>query len=171
MPFPQHPPNPTQRETARGTGSQELRALSPCVIDGQAPDRDAPSGVSGHSADQHDHMGGRPVPPTYRPPHLFAVDDRLAPDPGPGLARLYERHIVGALRAVSAEQRECIELTYFDGLDAGEVAARRASSPAAVEAALGEGLRAMLCYLRACARREARAERAAARDFGPIMTT
>jgi DNA-directed RNA polymerase specialized sigma24 family protein len=86
------------------------------------------------------------------------------------VAELYERHVVGALRAITAEQRACIELTYFDGLDGIEVAARRRMSPGAVDDALSDGLSAMLYYLRACARREADAARAAAADFGPMVT-
>ena len=62
---------------------------------------------------------------------------------------LYERHVFGALKTVSPAERECIELTYFDGLGAHEVAILCDVSIEAVEDRLRRGLEDMLGYLRA----------------------
>jgi len=66
-----------------------------------------------------------------------------------GVADVYERHVFGALKTVSPEERECIELTYFDGLSAHEIATRCGMSIQAVEGRRQHGLEDMLGYLRA----------------------
>lgn len=62
---------------------------------------------------------------------------------------LYERHVFGALKIVTPAQRECIELTYFDGLSVDEVAIRCGMSIQAVDDRLRRGLEDMLDDLRA----------------------
>jgi DNA-directed RNA polymerase specialized sigma24 family protein len=62
---------------------------------------------------------------------------------------LYERHVFSALKTVSPAERECIELTYFDGLGAKEIAIRCGMSIEAVEDRLRRGLESMLGNLRA----------------------
>ena len=65
------------------------------------------------------------------------------------VADLYERHVFSALKTVAPEERECIELTYFDGLSVHEIAVRCGMSLEAVEDRLRRGLEDMLSYLRA----------------------
>ena len=72
-----------------------------------------------------------------------------------GVVDLYARHVIGALQAATPAERECIELTYFEGLTVDEIAARRATSPMTVSNDVRRGLDGMLTYLRACAEREA----------------
>ena len=62
---------------------------------------------------------------------------------------VYERHVFGALKTVSPEEREYIELTYFDGLSVQEIAARCGRSIQVVEGRRRHGLEDMLGYLRA----------------------
>jgi sigma-70-like protein len=64
---------------------------------------------------------------------------------------LYERGARPALEALPRIERECIELTYFDGLGVAEVAARCAIDRRAVEDNIGRGLGRMLGYLSALA--------------------
>ncbi len=54
-------------------------------------------------------------------PGLTPVADSIC---RPGVAELYQRHVVDALDAVEPRERECIELRYFDGLSVDEVAVR-----------------------------------------------
>jgi DNA-directed RNA polymerase specialized sigma24 family protein len=62
---------------------------------------------------------------------------------------LYERHVFGALKTVTPDERECIELTYFDGLSVEEVAGHCGVSIQTVEDRLRHGLEHMVLYLRA----------------------
>jgi DNA-directed RNA polymerase specialized sigma24 family protein len=78
-----------------------------------------------------------------------ARDGRLRSVADPGAEDLYERHVFGALKTVSPAERECIELTYFDGLSVEEVAVRCGMSIQAVEDRLRRGLEGMLGHLRA----------------------
>ncbi len=71
---------------------------------------------------------------------------------------LYARHVIGALKAVTPAERECIELAYFDGLSVAEIAERRATSPLTVSDDVRSGLDGMLHYLQACAEREVRTD-------------
>lgn len=115
-----------------------------------------------------DRAGGRRVPPNTPvaapfsrlslvcEPGLTPVADAIC---RPGVAELYERHVVDALQAVEPRERECIELRYIDGLSVDEVAARCEMSAIAVDDRLRRGLNDMLRYLRACARRESVARR------------
>ncbi len=88
------------------------------------------------------------------------VQSQVAVLPGPGergqpatrmtdCADLYERHVFSALKAVTPEERECLELTYFDALSVGDIAIRCGMSIEAVEDRLGRGLEDMLRHLRA----------------------
>ena len=76
-------------------------------------------------------------------------DSRLKPVDASEVTDPYERHVFSALKAVSPTERECIELTYFDGLGIHEIAVRCGMSVEAVEDRLGRGLAGMLGNLRA----------------------
>jgi len=76
-------------------------------------------------------------------------DGRLRAVGDPDVTDLYERHVFSALKTVSPAERECIELTYFDGLSVEEIAIRCEMSIQAVEDRLRRGLEGMLGHLRA----------------------
>ena len=61
----------------------------------------------------------------------------------------YERHVFSALKAVTPEERECIELTYFDGLTVDDIACRLSVTIQVVEERLRHGLEDMVRYLQA----------------------
>ena len=86
-------------------------------------------------------------------PHVAVLqnpgDRRLRPMGAAEATDLYERHVFSALKTVSPAERECIELTYFDGLSVHEIAVRCGMSLEAVEDRLRRGLEDMLGYLRA----------------------
>ena len=84
------------------------------------------------------------VPHEHPQPRLRAARGRPA-----DVTDVYERHVFGALKTVSPEEREYIELTYFDGLSVQEIAARCGRSIQVVEGRRRHGLEDMLGYLRA----------------------
>ncbi len=140
----------TYRETARGTGPQGLRALSPCVIDDEIPDGVAPPSDR-RPTDVDGRMGGRRVSPTRRPPQLVALpsDQGPAPPESP-VDAFYHRHVDAALAALTPAERDCVELTFFAGLTFEQVAAYRELPTRTVELRLRTGLDGMLFYLRSC---------------------
>jgi len=64
-------------------------------------------------------------------------------------ADCYERHVFSALKTVTPEEREAIELTYFDGLSVDEIACRVGVTIQVVEQRLRDGLEDMVRYLQA----------------------
>jgi len=87
-----------------------------------------------------------------QPQVAVAVQDsagRQLPARAIDMSDLYERHVFGALKAVTPDERECIELTYFDGLSVEEVAGACGVTIQAVEDRLRHGLEHMVLYLRA----------------------
>ena len=87
-------------------------------------------------------------------PQFALAHDPTAPTPqqrlrADAVADLYERHVFSALKTVAPDERECIELTYFDGLAIDEIACRVGVTIQVVEERLLHGLEDMVRHLRA----------------------
>lgn len=159
----------TQGEVARERqGSNAFRATSPCVTDDRAGGRRVPPITPAAPPFTQldrllrrlaEHPPGAPLEAAARPRLTLVCEPGVAPIGGaieaPGVAGLYERHVAGAVQALDPAERECIELSYFAGLEVDEIAGRCEMSRAAVDDRLRRGLNDMLRYLRACAQDEA----------------